>query len=100
MIGSERTDTWLANTLAPCQNMDEAVIRIGEAAARHFAQFNPAPHHAFVAVGWVRARDLPLTPVYLTISNALNAEGRWVLQPRSVFELRKRLLPASMAAVL
>lgn len=79
-----------------CDDESECLVAVGDRATEAFARLR-APlalkTHAFVGVGWDKlAENEPWRPWLCSISNSLDAEGRWRFPPRDRFEIRSHLL--------
>jgi hypothetical protein len=97
-IDGQHTDLWLVDTIRNCHTIDDVLARIAAEATARFAKFGQTsayPHHAFVGVGWGKWQGKgPPAPFHVTISNALNDEGRWLRRARREFaEVSARLTP-------
>lgn len=95
-INGQDTDEWLADALASGDDENECLIAVGDRATEAFARFR-APlalkTHAFVGVGWHKlAKDEPWRPWLCSISNSLDAEGRWRFPPRDRFQSHSHVL--------
>jgi hypothetical protein len=90
-IQGKPTDVWLAQCLANGPpGSGKALKRVAAAATTAFANLSyPAAlrRHAFVGVGWGRRSEGMLVPVWVTISNALDANWRWLPKPKPHFEI-------------
>jgi hypothetical protein len=88
------SDKWFTHARANVSSMDLGVIveRIREKATREFAEMrkqHPAEWltHAFVGIGWANYKNEPLAPMYVTISNAIKADGTWAHTPSDNFRV-------------
>lgn len=83
-IGRVSTDEWLVKTIATVteDNLGAIAEKIRQQATTDFARLNARDRnilkHAFVGVGWtIYNSETELSPILLTIDNALDASGEW-----------------------
>ncbi len=83
-IGRESTDNWLVKKIASItdDNLGAVAEKIRQEATKDFARLSTPNRnmlkHAFVGVGWtIYNGETELSPILLTIDNALNKSGEW-----------------------
>ena len=107
-IGSLRTDDWLLEVIrratVKSYNVRAVVSAIATEATDAFRRLVLSRHlkrHAFVAAGWVKlAREAPLVPVIVSISNAVDDRWRWQRVASDQFIVLHALLRPSGRAEL
>lgn len=88
------TDLWLLDCFAKVSTADlhQMCERVRERADSAFSRLsattNPNLRHMFVGVCWDVINDGPLSPLLVTIANALSDDGKWLDSPQAQFELR------------
>jgi hypothetical protein len=82
-IEGKPADIWLRDILVPHESIGHAVQLIIDEATRAFGQMPGSPaakRQAFIGAGWARFPHLghDLRPFGVTISNAMDSDGRWL----------------------
>jgi hypothetical protein len=102
-IGPLHTDVWLTDVLSkvrpyqPSRAIEVVRTRSTEAFAALTAG-SRAKRHAFVAAGWVKTSDeAQLSPIVISVSNALDDAWNWQADSSPAFIVRNWTLPAGVA---
>jgi hypothetical protein len=94
-LEGKRTDLWLAEVLAAGKGGLKGLYRVAERATQAFASLRLPrewSRHAFVAVGWAAEPAGNLVPVWISISNAVDQNGRWLPHAQPAFKVTMRQL--------
>ena len=101
-IEGKPSDVWIADVMAErADNLQESVEHLSNKATEHFARLPWAPrwkHFDVRGVGWAQLDDeQKLSPMHLSISNALDEHGRWLPAARATFDVVLTELPETSA---
>jgi hypothetical protein len=90
-LGQEHTDVWMMNVLALAESLNDTAHLLQRKAAEEFRRIRHSSvlkRHAFVGVGWGKpSENSPITPVRVTISNALDKNDNWLPEAKDEFEI-------------
>lgn len=83
-IGAQDTDVWLTETLSERLSLADGL----SLAQQRLTEMNLQKRLAFVGVGWTQFEEkAEVSPLRVTLSNALKPEGVWLRDPQRAFEL-------------
>jgi hypothetical protein len=103
--GGQKTDHWLAQTLAEIEaesdstyvNPDWLFTKLADRATDAFQKISPAyglnkaqKRHAFVALGWYKRNNSgQYDPIFYSISNAFTENFTWLVEAQDKFSVRR-----------
>ena len=83
-IGNQNTDVWLTETLSERSSLEDGL----SLAMQQLTEMDLRKRLAFVGAGWAQFGETDeVSPLRITLSNALKPEGVWLPEPQSAFEL-------------
>lgn len=90
-IENKPTDEWFVETLQGYEDLERglefAVLRLNTVFSRLPIR-RDFKRHAFVGAGWAQLReDVPVSPLVLTVTNALRPDGSWDSDASEVFSI-------------